>query len=175
MTKNSKIIDIGGGDSFLVDHLLELGFMDLTVLDISESAIERAKYRLGNKAKSVNCVVDDVLDFYPTEKYDFWHDRAAFHFLTENKDIESYVNKACSYINKNGFLMIGTFSEKGPKNAVVLKLNSIRINHYQVASKMNLKRSIVSMLIILHRLEPSRILFFAASENYSFNNLVFLN
>lgn len=125
LTKNSKIIDIGGGDSFLVDHLLELGFMDLTVLDISESAIERAKNRLGNRAKTVKWIINDVLDFYPTEKYDFWHDRAAFHFLTENKDIESYVNKACSYINKNGFLMIGTFSENGPK-----KCSGIEIKQY---------------------------------------------
>jgi SAM-dependent methyltransferase len=125
ITKTSKIIDVGGGDSFLVDHLLELGFEDVTVLDISKAAIERAKKRLGYKAKSVKWIVGDILDFHPAEKYDFWNDRAAFHFLTVDQDIKSYVEKTCSYINKTGFLMIGTFSENGPK-----KCSGIEIKQY---------------------------------------------
>lgn len=80
---NAKIIDIGGGDSFLVDHLLELGYTDITVLDISSAAIERAKKRLGDKAQRVEWMVADAATFQPTEQYDFWHDRAAFHFLTK--------------------------------------------------------------------------------------------
>ena len=80
--KTAKIIDIGGGDSKLVDHLIEEGFTDVTVLDISEAAIERAKSRLGDKAANVKWIVSDVLDFHPSEKYDVWHDRAAFHFQT---------------------------------------------------------------------------------------------
>lgn len=125
----SKIIDIGGGDSFLVDHLLELGFQDLTILDISEAAIERAKTRLGAKAKSVKWLTEDVLNFIPTEKYDFWHDRAAFHFLTKQKEIDSYVEKATSFIQKNGILVIGTFSEQGPK-----KCSGIDIKQYSEES-----------------------------------------
>jgi len=77
----AKIIDIGGGDSLLVDHLLDLGYQDISVLDISESAIERAKIRLGQKAQNVKWIVADAATFVPTEQYDFWHDRAAFQII----------------------------------------------------------------------------------------------
>lgn len=125
LEKSTKIIDIGGGDSFFVDHLLELGFYDITVLDISQAAIERAKNRLKDKSKYVKWIVDDVVNFQPSEKYDFWHDRAAFHFLTEEREIQSYVEKAYSNINENGILVIGTFSEQGPK-----KCSGIEIKQY---------------------------------------------
>src|SRR5690554_3952092 len=75
--KTAKIIDVGGGDSFLVDHLLDLGYEDITVLDISSVAIERAKNRLGERAKKVTWITSDIVNFVPKEKYDFWHDRAA--------------------------------------------------------------------------------------------------
>ena len=132
VSTTTKIIDIGGGDSFLVDHLLELGFQDITVLDISEAAIERAKNRLGEKAKLVKWIIEDVLNFIPTEKYDFWHDRAAFHFLTKQEEIDSYVEKATSFIQKNGILVIGTFSEQGPK-----KCSGIDIKQYSEESLTN--------------------------------------
>lgn len=132
LSKTSKIIDVGGGDSFLVDKLLELGFQDITVLDISEAAIERAKNRLGAKAKSVKWIAEDVLSFKPTEKYDFWHDRAAFHFLTKQEEINSYVEKATSFIQKDGILVIGTFSEQGPK-----KCSGIEIKQYSEESLTN--------------------------------------
>src|SRR5688572_23583963 len=79
---NARIIDIGGGDSLLVDFLLERGYTDVTVLDISGAALERAKKRLGNKAALVKWIEADATEFTPTTTYDFWHDRAAFHFLT---------------------------------------------------------------------------------------------
>ena len=126
---SANIIDIGGGDSFLVDHLLEMGFEKITVLDISEAAIERAKTRLGDKAKKVNWIVADAADFNPTEKYDFWHDRAAFHFLTEEKDIEKYIAAAHQGITSSGIMVIGTFSENGPK-----KCSGIEIMQYSHAS-----------------------------------------
>lgn len=110
----AKVIDIGGGDSFLVDHLLELGYQDISVLDISEVAIERAKQRLGDRAKSIKWIVADAATFKPTEKYDFWHDRAAFHFLTDEKEISNYLETARQNINPSGVLVIGTFSEQGP-------------------------------------------------------------
>ncbi|TVR80967.1 MAG: class I SAM-dependent methyltransferase [Chitinophagaceae bacterium] len=122
---SAKIIDIGGGDSFLVDHLLDLGHLDLTVLDISEAAINRAKKRLGNHANKVKWVVADAANFQPAEKYDFWHDRAAFHFLTNENDISNYLQTAQQYINTSGILVVGTFSEKGPK-----KCSGIEIKQY---------------------------------------------
>lgn len=121
----AKVIDIGGGDSFLVDHLLDLGYQDITVLDISEAAIDRAKKRLGNKAKNVKWIVADVTNFKPTEKYDFWHDRAAFHFLTDEQEISHYLQTAKENIKPSGILIIGTFSEQGPK-----KCSGIEIKQY---------------------------------------------
>ena len=123
--KNAKIIDVGGGDSFLVDNLLNLGYTDLSVLDISEAALNRAKERLGEKAANVKWIVADAASFEPIEKYDFWHDRAAFHFLTEEKEIEAYLDTVQKNLTPNGILIIGTFSENGPK-----KCSGIDIKQY---------------------------------------------
>ena len=81
VAKAAKIIDIGGGDSYLIDSLLDLGYTNLYLLDISEAAIERAKKRLGDKAKQVTFIVSDSLHFQSDEKFDIWHDRASFHFF----------------------------------------------------------------------------------------------
>jgi ubiquinone/menaquinone biosynthesis C-methylase UbiE len=124
--KSAKIIDVGGGDSFLVDHLLNLGYKDITVLDISETAINRAKERLGEKAKQITWIVADAATFTPTDKYDFWHDRATFHFLTQEHEIESYINTMQQSISPKGILVIGTFSEHGPK-----KCSGIDITRYK--------------------------------------------
>ena len=121
----AKVIDIGGGDSFLVDNLLDLGYQDISVLDISTAAIDRAKQRLGDKAKNVKWIVADAATFKPTEKYDFWHDRAAFHFLTDEQEISNYLQTAQESINPTGVLVIGTFSEQGPK-----KCSGIEIKQY---------------------------------------------
>jgi SAM-dependent methyltransferase len=112
LEKSAKIIDIGGGDSKLVDYLLDEGFENLTVLDISARALEKAKKRLGNKASKVHWVVSDITAFEPKTTYDVWHDRATFHFLTKTEQIDKYISIAQSAIN--GFLIVGTFSEEGP-------------------------------------------------------------
>jgi len=129
---NSKIIDIGGGDSFLVDHLLYLGYTNITVLDISEKAIERAKTRLGKNASNVKWIVADILDFNPPEKYDIWHDRAAFHFLTKDSEIQKYKQFTAQGVKENGTLIIGTFSESGP-----LKCSGIEIKQYSEETLIN--------------------------------------
>lgn len=121
----AKIIDIGGGDSLLVDHLLDLGYQNISVLDISAVAIDRAKQRLGKRANKVKWIVADVTIFKPTEKYDFWHDRAAFHFLTDEQEISNYLETAQQNINQSGILVIATFSEQGPK-----KCSGIEIKQY---------------------------------------------
>ena len=127
--KRAKIIDIGGGDSLLVDNLLNRGYQDITVLDISESSLERAKVRLGDRAATVNWIVTDAATFTPNEIYDFWHDRAAFHFLTKDEEIEAYINTLQKSIKPSGILVIGTFSEHGPK-----KCSGIEIKQYSEAS-----------------------------------------
>jgi SAM-dependent methyltransferase len=121
----AKIIDIGGGDSLLADHLLALGYRDITVLDISGTAIDKAKKRLGDKASMVKWIVADAATFQPTEVYDFWHDRAAFHFLTSEKEIDAYINTIKQNLKPGGILVIGTFSEDGPK-----KCSGIEIKQY---------------------------------------------
>ena len=130
---NAKIIDIGGGDSLFVDHLLDLGYQDITVLDISETAISRAKHRLGERAQKVKWIVSDVSDFKPTEKYDFWHDRATFHFLTHEREIEHYIHIVTDYITSGGILVLATFSESGPK-----KCSGIDIKQYSDTSMTQL-------------------------------------
>jgi uncharacterized UPF0146 family protein len=127
LDKNAKIIDIGGGDSKLVDYLLVEGFLDITVLDISAAALEKAKIRLGERAKTVKWVVSDVTEFKPKGTFDVWHDRATFHFLTEQKDIEKYVTIAAKAVN--GYLTIGTFSENGPE-----KCSGLQIKQYTEVS-----------------------------------------
>jgi len=91
LSKDSKIIDVGGGDSNLVDKLLDLGFKNITVLDISAKALERSKKRLGQKATAVNWIDCDIREFDSEKKYDVWHDRALLHFLTDEQDMQKYV------------------------------------------------------------------------------------
>lgn len=129
LPKDAKIIDIGGGDSFLVDHLLDLGYTDLTVVDISENALNRARKRLGERADLVKWITTDILEMKLEATYDFWHDRAVFHFLTESADIEKYVAKLDQYIQPGGILVLGTFSDKGP-----LKCSGIEIKQYTEAT-----------------------------------------
>lgn len=111
--KTAKIIDIGGGDSVLAEFLLDEGYQDISVLDISVSAIERAKKRLGSKAKKVKWIISDVTEFEPKDTFDVWHDRATFHFLTTAEQIAQYLQTAKKSVS--GFLTIGTFSNDGPE------------------------------------------------------------
>ena len=112
LPKNAPIIDIGGGDSKLVDHLLKLGYTDLTVLDISEESLERAKQRLGKDADKIHWIVSDIRDFTPGRKYAVWHDRAAFHFLVSAEEVKEYLQLVRQHVD--GYLIVGTFSENGP-------------------------------------------------------------
>jgi 2-polyprenyl-3-methyl-5-hydroxy-6-metoxy-1,4-benzoquinol methylase len=115
LPKTAAIIDIGGGDSFLVDHLLSMGYTNITVLDISKAAIDKVKNRLGKKATTVTWIVSDILDFKPSIQYDCWHDRAAFHFLTTPAQVEVYLSIAQKNVKPAGKMIIGTFSDNGPE------------------------------------------------------------
>ena len=126
---SARIIDIGGGDSRLVDFLLDAGFEHLTVLDISPEALERAKIRLGDQARRVEWVVSDITAFNPTDPFDFWHDRAAFHFLTSDSQIGSYLTIARKALRPNGGMMMGTFSETGPE-----RCSGLPVRRYSEAS-----------------------------------------
>lgn len=133
LPKDAKIIDIGGGDSYLIDNLIELGYTNLYLLDISESAINRSKNRLGDNADKVTFIVSDVLGFVPTEKFDAWHDRASFHFLTNEEDILKYKTIVSNALSTNGNFVLGTFSIEGP-----LKCSGLDISQYSVESILDL-------------------------------------
>jgi 2-polyprenyl-3-methyl-5-hydroxy-6-metoxy-1,4-benzoquinol methylase len=133
LEKDAAIIDVGGGDSFFVDFLLKAGFTNVTVLDISAVAIKRAKLRLGENASRVSWVVSDVNDFNPKTKFDFWHDRAAFHFLTDLIEIEHYKETVSKLMSLNGDVVIGTFSKTGP-----LKCSGIEITQYDQSKLIEL-------------------------------------
>jgi len=121
--KTARIIDIGGGDSKLVDYLLDDGYKNITVLDISKNALERAKKRLGDRAELVHWVVSDITTFKPDTSFDVWHDRAAFHFLTSPKDINNYIKLTEKVIS--GYMILGTFSKNGPE-----KCSGLTISQY---------------------------------------------
>lgn len=113
LDKATPIIDIGGGDSRFVDHMLEAGYSNISVLDISAYALERAQERLGPKAAQVKWIVADITTFEPDTVYGLWHDRAAFHFLTLPEDIDRYKAMVDNYVS--GYMILGTFSENGPE------------------------------------------------------------
>ena len=125
LRKDSKIIDVGAGESRLVDNLLSLGFKNVTVLDISSKSIEKTKQRLGKKSKLVNWVVSDIVDFIPEKSFDLWHDRATFHFLTDKMRIKKYVDLVNNSVNSQGNLIVSTFSTNGP-----LKCSGLQISQY---------------------------------------------
>jgi SAM-dependent methyltransferase len=114
-TPASAIIDIGGGASRLVDNLIDRGFEDVTVLDLSEAALQAAKTRLGNRAGQVHWIVADATVWEPLKAYDIWHDRAAFHFLTEDRDRAAYVARLERALKVGGYAIIATFALDGPE------------------------------------------------------------
>ena len=114
LPQDAPILDVGGGDGFLVDHLLARGFTDVSVLDISSKAIERAKDRLGEDAARVKWIVADVTTFEPDRPYALWHDRAAFHFLTSSEDRKAYLKALRVGTSDASKVIVATFSTNGP-------------------------------------------------------------
>jgi len=158
LAKDAKIIDIGGGDSTLVDYLLKEGFSDITVLDISEAALERARLRLGEKSRQVKWIVSDITDFKPKEHYDLWHDRATFHFLTEQKQIKQYVASAAQAINN--YMIIGTFSKQGPE-----KCSGLYVKQY---SETLLQRTLSKQFKKLKCISEDHLTPFKTIQNFLF-------
>ncbi|HEY9183867.1 MAG TPA: class I SAM-dependent methyltransferase [Salegentibacter sp.] len=114
LPETAAIIDVGGGDSNLVDYLMEEGYRDISVLDISEKALDHAQERLGERAEQVSWIAADASSFEPEKMYHLWHDRAAFHFLTEKEQVEDYLINLERSVKRGGFVVLATFSEYGP-------------------------------------------------------------
>ncbi|MBU4530506.1 MAG: class I SAM-dependent methyltransferase [Hoeflea sp.] len=114
MPAGGALVDIGGGSSALVDHCLDAGIGPVTVLDLSAEALAITQARLGDRADEVSLVVGDVRDWQPDRLYDLWHDRAAFHFLTDIKDRRSYLRTLDAALRPGGVAIILTFASTGP-------------------------------------------------------------
>lgn len=120
VSQAQRVIDVGGGASLLVDRLLELGFVDLTVLDISEAALRESQQRLGPLAAKVSWTPGDIRQFRPETKFDLWHDRAVLHFFTRRRDRESYRNTLQLALKPGGLAIIGTFALSGRRRCAGL-------------------------------------------------------
>jgi trans-aconitate methyltransferase len=125
----SAIIDIGGGASRLVDALIERGFRAITVLDLSEAALAAAKARLGDRAHRVQWLASDVTTWEPPQSFDIWHDRAAFHFLTEARDQAAYLSRLRQALKPGGHAIIATFAPDGPE-----RCSGLPVMRYDAAS-----------------------------------------
>ncbi len=111
---SDPVIDIGGGDSRMVDELVRAGYGDLTVLDVSDSALTRARSRLGSAGQSVRWIRADVTRWEPTRTWALWHDRAVFHFLTAEEDRRAYVHIARQAVAPRGHMVVAAFALDGP-------------------------------------------------------------
>jgi trans-aconitate methyltransferase len=127
-TPETAIIDIGGGASRLVDSLVMRGFRCVAVLDVSEAALDVAKTRLGDRAGEVQWIVADVTKWAPTQTFDIWHDRAAFHFLVDPADRAAYISRMKQAVRPGGHVIIGTFAIDGPE-----KCSGLPVNRYDAA------------------------------------------
>ena len=115
VARDEAIIDVGGGASVLVDHLCNERYTNLAVLDISENALASAKKRLGDLAKSVEWIGSDITQFNASHQFSLWHDRAVFHFLTDQSDRKSYVKAIKRALRPGGHLIIAAFAIGGPE------------------------------------------------------------
>ena len=147
ISNSDKIIDIGCGKSFLADNLLELNYTDISLVDISSNALKEVKDRLQNK--SLNFIETDILNFNSNDKYDIWHDRAVFHFITNPEGIEKYISLCNKYINNHGILIIGAFAEDGPLKCSGLEIKRYSVN--QLASLFEENFELVDSFKMLHK------------------------
>lgn len=148
--KTAAIIDVGGGASTLVDDLLNDGFGDVAVLDISSKAIEKTKKRLGNQSEKVEWIVADITKAkLPQNYYDIWHDRAVFHFLTERQDRKKYVELVMKSVKVGGHIIVASFGENGPQKCSGLDV--VRYNPGSMHSEFGSDFELVNSLNETHK------------------------
>ncbi|MCP5092512.1 MAG: class I SAM-dependent methyltransferase [Gammaproteobacteria bacterium] len=128
---DDAILDVGGGASTLVDHLLDEGYTDLSVLDISGHALQRSRARLGELAGKIEWIEADVTEFDPDRRYALWHDRAVFHFLTEMADRDKYIAVMHRALHPGGYFVLATFGPEGPKRCSGLDIRRYGIEALQ--------------------------------------------
>ncbi|WP_424493866.1 class I SAM-dependent methyltransferase [Salinimicrobium sp. GXAS 041] len=162
LNKTAAIIDVGGGDSFLVDFLLAENYSNISVLDISEKSLKRAEQRLGERSAGVKWIHQDVLEYEPKEKFDLWHDRAAFHFFTLEEDVQNYIQVLKNATKSGSYCILGTFSKEGPN-----KCSGINVRQYSTSDLITLFSAdfnVISCSNVTHK-TPS-----GATQDFSFCN-----
>ncbi|MFQ6006070.1 MAG: class I SAM-dependent methyltransferase [Woeseia sp.] len=127
VSPTAPMSDVGGGASTLVDHLLDAGYRDISVLDIAVEALDKARERLANRAAQVTWIEADVTEFEPTRFYEVWHDRAVFHFLTESTDRELYLSVLRRALQSRGHFLLATFGPDGPNRCSGLEVQRYSI------------------------------------------------
>lgn len=127
----APILDVGGGASTLVDHLLDCGFTDVSVLDLAPAAFEQSRARLGPRARDVDWIVADVTRFEPQRAYALWHDRAVLHFLTDAGERERYIDVLQRALAAGGFLLLATFGPDGPERCSGLEVRRYGVEEMQ--------------------------------------------
>jgi 2-polyprenyl-3-methyl-5-hydroxy-6-metoxy-1,4-benzoquinol methylase len=147
--RGSAIIDVGGGESTLVDDLVAGGYRDVTVLDISHVAVDVAKARLGPSAGSVHWITGDVTQVgLAAARYDLWHDRAVFHFLTRAEDRAAYVRQVVRAVRLDGHVIVATFGPEGPEKCSGLDV--VRYDAESLHGQFGLKFRLLDSLTELH-------------------------
>ena len=160
VNKDAEIIDVGCGKSFLIDNLLEKKYSKVSLLDISNNALKEVKRRTKNFSNSGVFSNSDILDFKPATSFDLWHDRAVFHFLTKGEEINKYISICEKHIKKEGYLIVGTFSENGPQ-----KCSGLEIRKYSVE---NLKNLFSNSFKLVEHLNIDHITPFDTTQNFNF-------
>jgi ubiquinone/menaquinone biosynthesis C-methylase UbiE len=148
LPKSASIIDVGGGEATLVDDLVQVGYSDVTVLDISSKALDVSRDRLGERAGGVKWIAANVLDAsFPAQSFDIWHDRAVFHFLTQDADRRAYVDQVVRAVRTGGFAIVGTFGPEGPLQCSGLPVSRYAAEqlHYEFGSRFTLVEKSVHM------------------------------
>lgn len=150
LPKSASIIDVGGGESTLVDDLLDASFVDVTVLDISSKALGVCQERLGARASTVRWITADVLDApLPDGAFDIWHDRAVFHFLTGEAQRKAYVAGVVRSLRPGGFAIVGTFGPEGPAQCSGLPV--ARYGAEELHDEFGARFTLVDKSMQLHR------------------------
>lgn len=127
--RSGPVLDAGGGASTLVDQLLAAGYTDISVLDVSGKALERSRARLGEQADAVHWIESDVTAFVPSRRYEVWHDRAVFHFLTDPGERSKYIDVLERTLLPRGHLLLATFGPEGPQ-----RCSGLPVQRYDIGS-----------------------------------------
>jgi SAM-dependent methyltransferase len=149
IASSEPIIDVGGGASYLIDELLNAGFCDLTVLDISGEVLGSLRERLGERAAGVTLLQEDITAFRPPRRYAVWHDRAVFHFLTEPGDRRGYIHALREGLQPNGHAIIATFGPAGPERCSGLPV--VRYDASSLTKELGNEFRLVDSSLVTHQ------------------------